>query len=170
MTKVGILSDTHGVLLESIERFFENCDFIIHAGDVGNVDVLEKLSKKSTLFAVYGNVDGLDVRAKFPEYQCFVIEDASILLTHIGGYPPNYNKESKKIIEKFNPDLFITGHSHILKVMYDKNYHHLYINPGAAGKFGFHHNITAVRFDIQGKRFENLEVLDIPKSEKIEQV
>lgn len=163
MAKVGVLSDTHGVLLESVERFFENCDYIIHAGDVGNIEILDKLSKKSKLFAVYGNIDGTDVRSQYPEYQCFMIEDALILLMHIGGYPPKYNVNSKLIIEKYKPDLFITGHSHILRVMYEKKYQHLYINPGAAGKYGFHAKITAVRFDIQGKRFENLEVLDIVK-------
>jgi predicted phosphodiesterase len=103
------------------------------------------------------------VRSQYPEHQSFMIEDALILLMHIGGYPPKYNANSKLLIEKYKPDLFITGHSHILRVMYEKKYQHLYINPGAAGKFGFHAKITAVRFDIQGKRFENLEVLDIVK-------
>ncbi|MDD4574951.1 MAG: metallophosphoesterase family protein [Bacteroidales bacterium] len=163
MVKVGVLSDTHGVLLESVERFFEKCDYIIHAGDVGNIEILDALSKKAKLFAVYGNIDGTEVRSQYPEHQSFMIEDALILLMHIGGYPPKYNANSKLLIEKYKPDLFITGHSHILRVMYEKKYQHLYINPGAAGKFGFHAKITAVRFDIQGKRFENLEVLDIVK-------
>jgi putative phosphoesterase len=163
MAKVGIISDTHSVLLENIENFLKECDFIIHAGDVGDQSIIEKLGKIAKVYAVYGNIDDHNTRLQYPEYQYFMIEDAAVLLMHIGGYPPNYNPESKKLIEKYNPDLFITGHSHILRVMYDKLFQHLYINPGAAGKYGFHKNITAVRFEINRKRFENLEVLDIQK-------
>lgn len=163
MAIVGVISDTHSVLLESVENFLKNCDFIIHAGDIGDSMIIERLNRIAKVYAVYGNIDDSKVRLHNPEHQYFMIEDAGILLMHIGGYPPKYNQDSKRLIEKYNPDLFITGHSHILKVMYDKIYQHLYINPGAAGKFGFHKSITAVRFEIAGKSFQNLEVLDIQK-------
>ncbi len=163
MTKLGIISDTHGFLPDKILEFLKPCTQIIHAGDIGSLEITDKLSKICELNAVYGNIDGSNIRTEFNEFIILTIEEIKILVMHIGGYPEKYNKESLALIEKYKPNLFIAGHSHILRVMYDKKRSLLYINPGAAGKFGFHSKITAIRLDINGKKFENLEVFDMDK-------
>ena len=163
MTKLGILSDTHGLLPDKVLEFLQPCSQIIHAGDIGYMDVIDKLSKIGEIHAVYGNIDGIDLRTIFSGYNLIKIENVSILTTHIGGYPQKYDKNALTLIEKYKPNLFIAGHSHILRVMYDKHHSLLYINPGAAGKFGFHSKITAIRLEINGNRFENLEVFEMGK-------
>ncbi len=156
--KIGVLSDTHAVLHPQIFNFFKPCDEIWHAGDIGNVETLNKLEKFKPLRAVYGNIDGTDIRSKLEEHVLFEARGLHILMIHIGGYPPRYNPYSKELIEQYNPDIFVCGHSHILKVMYDKKHKLLHINPGAAGNYGFHKAITFLRFDIENKRPGNMEV------------
>lgn len=163
MIKLGILSDTHGYLPLNIIEFLKPCNLIIHAGDIGTPDIITSLSDICPVKGVWGNIDGTNIRTIFPEFDVFKIEDVSILVMHIGGYPPKYNSNSIKLIKKLKPNLFIAGHSHILRVHYDKENELLYINPGAAGKYGFHTHITAIRLEITENRFENLEVFDQEK-------
>ena len=160
MKKIGLLSDTHGNFDERIINFFKNCDEIWHAGDIGNIATADKISKLKPLKAVYGNIDGQEVRIVYPKIQSFICESVQVLMTHIGGYPDKYEKEMKKLIKELKPDLFISGHSHILKVIYDKKNELLHINPGAAGKSGLHKYQTAVRFVIKGKEIKDLEVFE----------
>ncbi len=161
MKKIGLLSDTHGYLDPKIFEYFEKCDEVWHAGDIGDIAVSDQLQHFKTLKAVYGNIDGQNIRSIHPEDQIFDCEEVKIFITHIGGYPGNYFPEARKKIAEHKPDLFICGHSHILKVMRDTTYNLLHINPGAAGKSGFHKMKTIVRFDINSKRIENLEVIEL---------
>ena len=163
MLQIGILSDTHGFVHPSVLNFFLGADEIWHAGDQGNVAIAHQLAELKTLRAVYGNIDGQDVRIEYPEVQIFQVEQIKILMTHIGGYPGRYDFKARLLIEQERPKLFICGHSHILKVMYDKKYDMLHINPGAAGKYGIHKSITAIRLIIDGDNMRDLEVLDIPR-------
>lgn len=160
MTRIGLLSDTHGFVNPRILEFFSICDEIWHAGDIGNVETAGKLSLLKPLKAVYGNIDGNDLRISYPKNQVYYCEQVKVVMTHIGGYPGRYEKEARLLIESEKPGLFITGHSHILKVMYDKKYELLHINPGAAGNSGLHHLITCVRFVIDGKDIRDLEVFE----------
>ena len=146
-------------------EFFKDCDEIWHAGDVGNADVLTELQAFKPLRAVYGNMDGWDVRYETSENQLFFCESAKILMTHIGGYPGRYEKRILPLIEEQRPDIFVSGHSHILKVMPDRKYNLLHINPGAAGRQGFHKVCTLVRFVIDDKTPKDLEILEIKKTE-----
>lgn len=164
MKKIGLLSDTHGHIEKSIIDFFNDCDEIWHAGDIGNISTSDIISNQKTLKAVYGNIDGQDVRLVHPKIQFFDCEDVKVLMTHIGGYPGRYEKTMRETIKQLKPDLFISGHSHILKVIYDDKNNLLHINPGAAGKSGFHRVITAVRFEIAGKEIRNLEVFEKPRA------
>ncbi len=161
--KVGILSDTHSSISPKVLDFFANCDQIWHAGDIGNERVCAQLNEIAPLKAVYGNIDDFNIRIRFPEYQLFSVEKVKVMMTHIGGYPKKYSFGVLPKIELERPNLFITGHSHILKVMFDSDFEMLYINPGAAGKYGFHLVSTAVRLDINADKFENLEILEIEK-------
>ncbi len=165
MTRVGLLSDTHGYLFPRILTLFKDCDEIWHAGDIGNLNVIKQLSSGHNVRAVYGNIDGQDVRASFPEVQSFRCEKVNVLMMHIGGYPDRYEKKAVSLIKKEKPSLFISGHSHILKVMYDPKFELLHINPGAAGIFGLHKIPTLIRFEINGQKIENLEVIEINRSE-----
>ena len=158
MKKVGLLSDTHGFIDDKILDFFKECDEIWHAGDIGNIKTFDKIALYKPTKAVYGNIDGSDIRAVCPKFQRFNCEEVSVLLTHIGGYPGKYETEIKELFKTETPNLFICGHSHILKVIYDKNYDLLHINPGAAGKFGLHRKQTALRFIIDGKNIKDLEI------------
>jgi len=158
MKKIGLLSDTHTYLHSKIFTFFDDCDEIWHAGDIGNLETINKLSKFRPVKAVYGNIDGQSVRSSWPEVQRFYCEEVNVLMIHIGGYPGRYSSRAKQLIEKEKPDLFISGHSHILKVMPDPKYDLLHMNPGAAGKFGLHQKITLLRFVIDGKDIKDLEV------------
>ena len=164
--KVGILSDTHGFLHPRIVNFFKDVDEIWHAGDIGNMNTYQALEDSKPLRAVYGNIDGQDLRIRCPDIHFFQVEQAQVLLTHIGGYPGRYDRKAKELIKQKKPALFVCGHSHILKVMYDKTHELLFINPGAAGKFGSHKSITAIRMVIEGKTFKDLEVLDIPRGSR----
>jgi len=160
MKKIGLLSDTHGFLEDKIIDFFDSCDEIWHAGDIGSLAVADKLNSIKPLKAVYGNIDGQEVRIVYPKIQSFQCGQVHVLMIHIGGYPGKYEKDVRTIIQNTAVDLFISGHSHILKVMYDKKNELLHINPGAAGKSGLHKHQTAVRFVIDGKNIKDLEVFE----------
>jgi putative phosphoesterase len=165
MTKIGVLSDTHGFLDEKIVDFLAPCQEVWHAGDIGDIDIINKLSENHIVRAVYGNIDGGLMRRILPEFLSFKCEKISILLTHIGGYPNNYYRKAYQKIFEFNPKIFVCGHSHILKIMNDKHLNMLCINPGAAGTFGFHQARTLLRFEIDGENIQNMEVLDIKKTD-----
>jgi putative phosphoesterase len=159
--KIGLLSDTHGYLDPRVFEYFGACNEIWHAGDIGVREVSQQLSNFKYLRAVSGNIDGQDVRSIHPVDQVFLCEEVKVFITHIGGYPGNYFPEARKKITDYKPGLFICGHSHILKVIRDPAYNLLHINPGAAGKTGFHKMKTMVRFEINGSRIENLEVIEL---------
>jgi len=163
MKKIGLLSDTHSYLDDQTLDFFAKVDEIWHAGDIGAMEVVEKLETFKPLRAVYGNIDDAVMRRTFPEDLRFELEGVDVLMTHIGGYPGRYNKRVRALIAANPPRLFICGHSHILKVMNDKKYGLLHINPGAIGKHGFHKVRTAVRFELAEGRIANLEVLELPR-------
>jgi len=163
MKRIGVISDTHGHWDEKLANFLNSCDEIWHAGDIGNIKTAETISELKPLKAVHGNIDDARVRNEYPQFQRFHCEDVDVLITHIGGYPGKYERNVRDIFDENPPTLFICGHSHILKVMFDKKYSLLHINPGAAGRSGFHQVRTAVRFGIEGKNITNLEVLELPK-------
>lgn len=167
MIRVGLISDTHGYLDPKVQKYFEKVDEIWHAGDVGNISVIDDLRKIcKTVKGVYGNIDGQAVKHEFKEHNRFFCENVDVWITHIGGYPGKYDNRVKPEIFKNPPKLFITGHSHILKVMWDKNLNLVHFNPGAAGKTGLHKTKTLLRFAIDGNQIKNLEVIELgPKSE-----
>lgn len=161
MFKVGLLSDTHGYWDDKYATYFSQCDEIWHAGDIGSDLLAARLAALKPLRAVYGNIDGGALRLQYPKVAHFTIEEVKVMMTHIGGYPGRYNPEIRPQLYATRPDLFITGHSHILKVGFDRSLHCLHINPGAAGKSGFHHVRTLVRFAIEGKEIKDLEVIEL---------
>jgi putative phosphoesterase len=163
MLKIGLLSDTHGFLDPAIYKYFKDCDEIWHAGDLGSIQVFDELVKFKPTRAVYGNIDGHIIRSAMPEHLYFEVEGLKVYITHIGGYPGRYNLEVKSFLQKNATNLFICGHSHILKVMYDKTFNLLHINPGAAGNHGFHQVKTLIRFEISEGKPQNLEVIEIGK-------
>lgn len=163
MTSVGLLSDTHGDIHPRVFDFFADCDEIWHAGDIGPIQVTDKLAAFKPLKAVYGNIDDHQVRVQFPENLLFYCEDLKVYMTHIGGYPGRYSPAALAVIKKEKPGLFICGHSHILKVVPDRKHNLLHINPGAAGKYGFHQIITLVRFTVEGTKIDNLEINEIDR-------
>jgi putative phosphoesterase len=167
MKRIGLLSDTHGFINERIFTFFENVDEIWHAGDFGNIETADKLAKFKPLKGVYGNIDGQDVRVVHPLHQRFKCEEVDVWMTHIGGYPGHYERYVKPKIFTHPPKLFISGHSHILKVIYDKKLDFLHMNPGAAGNYGFHKVCTALRFVIDGKDIRDLEIWEMPRNEAL---
>jgi len=158
MKKIGLLSDTHGFIDEKIIDFFMDCDEVWHAGDIGNIETANKIGLFKPLKAVYGNIDGYEVRISHPKFQRIICEEVRVLITHIGGYPGKYEQEIRELFKNETFDLFISGHSHILKVIFDKKYNLLHINPGAAGKSGLHKKQTAIRFVIDGKNIKDLEI------------
>ncbi|GAA0893094.1 metallophosphoesterase family protein [Fulvivirga kasyanovii] len=159
--KIGLLSDTHGHLDPKVFKYFEACDEIWHAGDIGS-GVLEQLVDFKPTRAVYGNIDGHDVRVVCPEHYKFRCEGLKVWMTHIGGYPPRYNPKIKRGLQLSHPDIFICGHSHILRIMRDPKINNLlYINPGAAGIHGFHKVKTLVRFEVVGKEVKDMQVIEI---------
>lgn len=160
MKRIGLISDTHGYFHPKLEKLFAQCDEIWHAGDVGNYEVIEQLEKLKPLKGVYGNIDGQTVRTRFPKNLRFICEGVDVWITHIGGYPNRYNQEIREEITNNPPKLFICGHSHILKVMYDEKLQLLHINPGAAGQQGFHKVKTIVRFTIDKNEIKDLEVVE----------
>ncbi len=161
MLKIGLLSDTHGYWDDRYMSYFVSCDEIWHAGDIGSPEVLEKLRQIKTVRAVHGNIDGHLIRIECPKHLRFKAEDVDVWITHIGGYPGKYAPEVRPEMYENPPQLFISGHSHILKVQYDKNLNLLHINPGAAGQQGFHHVRTLIRFVIDGKNIKDLEVIEL---------
>lgn len=163
MKRIGLLSDTHGYLDQRIIEHLEVCDEIWHAGDIGSLEVLKRLETLKTLRAVYGNIDGQPIRVGLQLMQRFVCEEVDVLIKHIGGYPGKYDSSISPIIQKNPPKLLIAGHSHILKIMYDKKNNFLFINPGAAGISGFHHMRTLVRFTLDKSNVGELEVVELGK-------
>lgn len=163
MKKILLLSDSHSYIDDRILDYASQADEIWHCGDFGNPEVIEKLEKITTLRGVYGNIDGEKVRKIFPEVSRFTIENVEVLMIHIGGYPGKYSPLAKKEIAEKAPKLFISGHSHILKAMYDQKNNLLHLNPGACGKEGWHKTRTMMRFEINGEKIENLEVIELGK-------
>ena len=161
MTRIGLLSDTHNYIDPSVYRHFEKCDEIWHAGDIGSIELARQLAAFKPFKAVYGNIDGYDVSSVYPESLRFTCEEAIVFITHIGGYPGRYDKKVIAAFKEAPFHLFISGHSHILKVMYDEKWQCLHINPGAAGKQGWHKVKTLVRFAVDEKNFRELEVIEI---------
>ena len=162
MTRIGLLSDTHGFLDEKVFEYFKDCDEVWHAGDFGE-GVVDKLKDIKSIKGVYGNIDDQKVRHEFPEQLVFTCEQVKVMMRHIGGSPPNYNPETRKELANQKPQLFISGHSHILKVIYDDKINCLHINPGAAGKQGWHKVRTIIRFVIDGSDIKNCEVIELKK-------
>jgi uncharacterized protein len=162
--KAGIISDTHGYLHKGVTDFLRPCDEIWHCGDIGNMDVIRQLENITTVRAVSGNIDYGETLRAFPVYLSFKVEGLKVLMLHIGGYPGKYSLHAKQLIETEKPGLLACGHSHILKVMFDKKNELLFVNPGAAGKSGFHKFITALRFDISDGKPENLEIYEYLRS------
>ena len=163
MKRIGVLSDTHGIVPKQVYTFFENVDIILHAGDLGSTDVLDELRNFKPTIAVFGNIDGYEIYSQIKRIETFKIEDTKIMMTHIGGYPNHYEKGIKELLTIEKPNIFISGHSHILKVIYDKKFNLLHINPGAAGKYGFHQVSTLVRFCIDRDKPKDLEIMEYSK-------
>lgn len=171
MTKIGLLSDTHGFLDPKVFKYFDDCDEIWHAGDIGNLEVTDALSAFKPLRAVYGNIDGGKLRQEFPLDLYFEIEGLNVWMTHIAGYPQRYNKRVREKLLVKDCDIFVCGHSHILKVMKDPTFGHLHINPGAAGTHGFHQIRTLIKFDLNNKNIADLKVIELhPRSGKSQPV
>ena len=164
MKKIGLLSDTHGALSKRVINFMTDVDEIWHAGDIGTEELADQLSALKPIRAVFGNIDGHILRRMFPENLRFFCEEVDVMMTHIGGYPGHYDSRIRKEIYAKPPQLFISGHSHILKVIHDKKINCLHINPGAAGNKGFHNVCTAVRFVIDGKNIRDMEVLEFERT------
>ena len=160
MTKILLLSDTHSHMDDAILKYVRTVDEVWHAGDIGNIKVTDAIEAIKPLRAVYGNIDNQEVRLAFPEVQCFTVENVKVWMTHIGGYPGRYSAGIVQQLDKVKPKLFISGHSHILKVMQDKKRQILHMNPGAVGKSGFHQVRTMLRFDIDNDTIKNLEVIE----------
>ncbi len=159
--KICLLSDTHGILDDVVLKHIHWSDEIWHAGDIGSFEVLKKMQSLKPLRAVSGNIDGKDISLQVPELNHFQVEGLNIMIFHIGGYPPRYNKTSRELIKNYKPDVFITGHSHILKVMKDRDNDLIYLNPGAAGHQGFHKKRTLLRFRIEQGTLKDLEVAEL---------
>jgi putative phosphoesterase len=161
MLRIGLISDTHHFLDDNVFRHFDSCDEIWHAGDFGTAALAERLSSFKPLRGVYGNIDGQDIRSLYPEKLRWTSEEVNVYMTHIGGYPPRYNPQVKKELTANPPGLFICGHSHILKIMYDDRLQCLHMNPGAAGNQGWHKMRTLIRFTIDGKNMRDCEVIEL---------
>lgn len=163
MAYIGLISDTHCLFDDKLRKFLEPVDTIWHAGDFGNLETAEAIAAFKPLTGVYGNCDGYDIRAIHPITQAIETGGLKILMTHIGGYPGHYDNRALQMIYSYRPDVFICGHSHILRVMNDKNLGMMVLNPGAAGKFGFHQVRTALRFHIEEGKLCDMEVWEWPK-------
>ncbi len=161
--KILLLSDTHGYIDEKIINYCKNADEVWHAGDIGNLEVTDRIKEVSILRAVYGNIDDKIIRSEFPLDHKFIVENIPVWITHIGGYPYRYHHRIKESILLRPPKLFISGHSHILKVQYDKKLKLLHMNPGAAGKHGFHKVRTMLRFEIENTNITNLEIIEMKR-------
>ncbi|TWF39023.1 hypothetical protein FHW36_106247 [Chitinophaga polysaccharea] len=162
MKKIGLMSDTHSYLHPQVFKYFEEVDEIWHAGDIGNVELADKLEAFKPFRAVFGNIDGADIRIRYPEILRFNLEEVEVMMTHIGGYPGKYAPGVREILKKHPPKLFICGHSHILKVMPDPALHLLHMNPGACGQQGWHSVKTLLRFQLDSGNIQQLEVIELP--------
>jgi uncharacterized protein len=163
MTHIGLISDTHGFLDEKVFEHFKNCDEIWHAGDFGTATLATSLKKFKPLRGVYGNIDGYDIRSVFPDKLVWKCENVDVFMTHIGGHPARYAPGIKNQLKENKTNLFICGHSHILKVIYDNKINCLHMNPGAAGIQGWHTIRTIIRFAIDGKEIKDCEVIELGK-------
>lgn len=161
MKKIGLLSDTHNFWDEKFYTYFKECDEIWHAGDVGSMEVLNRLRAITVLRAVYGNIDNKEIRWELPETLRFMLEDVDILIKHIGGYPGKYDRSIRLQLQDNPPKLFISGHSHLTKVKYDPQLQLLHLNPGAAGVYGFHQVRTLMRFELDKGNIQNLEIIEL---------
>ena len=162
--KIGLLSDTHSHLDPKVFTYFKDCDELWHAGDIGEVRLMEELERFKPVRAVFGNIDDKTIQSRFPEDLRFFCEGLDVWITHIGGSPPKYNARVKKLLKENAPELFICGHSHILSIKRDANFNNmLYLNPGAAGNEGFHKIKTLVRFEVHEKKIEKMEVIELGK-------
>lgn len=164
--QIGIISDTHNWLDPEVKKFFKNCDEIWHAGDIGDFEILEELSEICAVRAVYGNIDGGKVRISCPEFSVFKIHEKKILMIHIAGKSPRYNTKTLSLIKKYRPNVLICGHSHILKVNFDKTNRLLYVNPGAAGRYGFHHVRTVLTFEINEETILDMKAIELGSRSK----
>lgn len=163
MKKILLLSDTHSYIDDQILKFVRQADEIWHAGDIGNLKVTDTIKQLKPLRAVFGNIDDKDARTEFPLDNKFTVEGISVWITHIGGYPSKYNLRVREELKKNTPKLFICGHSHILKVQFDKQLNLLHLNPGAAGKHGFHKVRTMLRFELDTGNIKNMEIIELAK-------
>ncbi|MEO8236074.1 MAG: metallophosphoesterase family protein [Flavobacterium sp.] len=161
MKKILLLSDTHSHIDESILKYVNLADEVWHAGDIGNLDVTDAIKKIKPLKAVFGNIDNAEARIEFPLHNRFICENVDVWITHIGGYPGKYNPNIREELQQNPPKLFICGHSHILKVQFDKKLNLLHMNPGACGKSGFHNVRTMLRFVIEGDKIKDLEIIEL---------
>ncbi len=161
MTKILLLSDTHSFIDEQILKYVKQADEVWHAGDIGDLKVTDAIKKLKPLRAVYGNIDDATARLEFPLHNKFTCENVPVWITHIGGYPGKYNINIREELAKNPPKIFIAGHSHILKVQFDKKLQCLHLNPGAAGKHGFHKVRTMLRFEIDGNDIKNMEIIEL---------
>jgi len=163
MITIGLISDTHGLLEDQFFNFFEPCNQIWHAGDIGSLALADKIAAFKPLVAVSGNIDDYKTRLVYPMNQRFYVEDTDVFITHIGGYPGHYSTLVKDLLKTDPPKVFVCGHSHILRVMYDKKYGMLVMNPGACGIQGFHTVRTALRFNISKGEVSGLEICNLPR-------
>lgn len=164
MKRIGLLSDTHGYWDDRYLKYFGECDEIWHAGDIGSAELAGRLAAFRPFRAVYGNIDGQELRHLYPQVNRFTLENTDVLIKHIGGYPGKYDPSIRGTLLVHPPQLFISGHSHILKVKYDRALNLLHINPGAAGIYGFHKTRTLVRFSICQGAFRDLEVIELSEN------
>ncbi|MDB9966720.1 metallophosphatase family protein [Flavobacteriaceae bacterium] len=169
MKKILLLSDTHSFIDNVILKYAKKADEIWHAGDIGNIEVYDKLEKITKTRAVYGNIDDYVIRSAIKEVNTFICEKVKVSMIHIAGKPPYYNRKSKLIIRQEKPKIFICGHSHILKVEFDKVNNVLFMNPGAAGRHGFHKKRTMIRFEINEEKIKNMEVIELGNRSKLPQ-
>lgn len=158
MKRIGVISDTHGLFDAPLRNFLADVDEIWHAGDIGSLELADEIAAMKPLRAVWGNIDGGIIRRVYREQELFAAEGATVAMMHIGGHPHRYTPRALRLIEGSRPTIFVTGHSHILRIMYDPVCKLLYINPGAAGNYGFHQVRTAVRFTVDGQEIRDMEV------------
>lgn len=163
MKRIGVLSDTHSHLDDGVVEYLKECDEIWHAGDWGSIEVSDRLKSLKPVNGVWGNIDGRELRLTYPETAVFMCEDVKVLITHIAGYPGKYATKVKQQIIEHKPGIVVCGHSHILKVLFDKQLNHLHINPGAAGIKGFHQVRTLIRFSIDHATPKDLQVIELGK-------
>jgi len=167
LKKILLISDTHGYFEPALLKHVHEADEVWHAGDIGAVEFLENIPSQKAFKAVYGNIDGAEIRKDYPEILIFTCENVKVLMLHIGGYPGKYPAKLKSLLQREQPNLFICGHSHILKVQYDSELNLLHMNPGACGREGFHQVKTALRFEIEGKDIKNLSLIEFGKRSNV---